>query len=82
MVLLQSVHCASNSLLGTAFNQRNSGCSSQHLLKIHFPVVVAESAAEDFPELAKCTVINNDRAVGKNATYVPGYFRKKYKTQS
>ena len=44
-VLLQKVHCTSNSWLGTAFNQLNSGCSSLHLLNLHFPTVVAE----DFP---------------------------------
>ena len=66
-VLLQSVHCVSNSLSGTAFNQINSGCSSQHLthLNLHFPRVVADSSAEVFPELLKCAVINSDQVVGK-----------------
>ena len=61
-VLLQSVHCASDSVSSTAFNQLKSGCSSQHLLNIHFHIVVADSV---FPELVKCAAINSDRAVGK-----------------
>ena len=40
------VHCVQNSLWGTAFNKLNSGCSSQHLLNLHFPIVVADSAVE------------------------------------
>ena len=43
-----------------AFNQLNPGCSSQHL-----SIVVADSAVEVFLELARCTAINSDRAVGK-----------------
>ena len=47
------------------FDQLNSGCSSQHLLNLHFPIVVADSAIEVFSELAKCTEINSNLAVGK-----------------
>lgn len=64
-VLPQSVHCASDSLLGMTFNQLNVGCSSQHLLILHFPIVVADSAIEVFLELVKCAVINSDLVVGK-----------------
>ena len=49
----------------TAFDQLNSGCSSQHLLHLHFPTVVADYAVEVFPELVMCTAINSDQAVGK-----------------
>ena len=48
-----------------AFNQLNSGCSSQHLLSLHFPIVVADSTVQVFPELAKCASINSDKAVRK-----------------
>ena len=61
----QIINCASNSLLGSAFNQLNSGCSSQHLLNLHFPIVVTDSAVEVFLELAECVVINSDQVVGK-----------------
>ena len=64
-VLLQSAHCASNSLLSMASNPPNSGCSSPHLLNLDFPIVVADSAVEVFPELAKCMAINSKLAVGK-----------------
>ena len=53
-VLLQSIRWASDSLLVMAFNQLNSGCSSQHLFNLHFPIVVADSSIEVFPELVKC----------------------------
>ena len=49
----------------TFFNQLNSGCSSQHLLYLHFPIVVADSTVEVFPELAKRAAMNSDRAVDK-----------------
>ena len=35
------------------------------MLDLHFPIVGADPAVEVFPELAKCAVINSDRAVGK-----------------
>ena len=34
--------------LGSAFIHLNSGCSSQHLLNLHFPIVVADSAVKSF----------------------------------
>ena len=43
----------------------NSGCSNQHMLNLHFPIVAADSAGEVFTELVKCAVINSDQAVGK-----------------
>ena len=49
----------------TAFNQLNSGCWSQHLLYLHFPIVVADSTVEVFPEVVKHAAINSNRAVGK-----------------
>ena len=64
-VLLQSVHCASNALWGPAFNQLNSGCSSQHLLNSHFTIAIADYTVRVFLEQAKCTMINSDLAVGK-----------------
>ena len=65
-VLLQSVHCSSNSLLGLAFNELNSGCSRQRFFfYLHFPIVVEDTAVEVFPELAKCAVINFNQGVGK-----------------
>ena len=45
-----------------AFNQLNSGCSSQHLLNVHFHIVVVDSAVKAFPEPAKCIAIKSDRA--------------------
>ena len=59
------MHCASDSLISTAFDQLNSGCSSQHLLNINFHIIVADSAVEVFPELVKCAAIHSDWAVGK-----------------
>ena len=34
-------------------------------LNLNFPIVVADSTAEVFPELVKCATINSDQAVGK-----------------
>ena len=79
--LWQSVHCASNSLWRMDFNQVNSGCLSQHC---EFTLSHSCSRFCSRRHSGIGEVYDNKFQPGcwQNATCVPGYFRKKFKTRN